>query len=102
MTFRTEAGDSDMGRMRLRLREPTGSPVSRYESTMRLKISRERRSRLASPEPDDSAGRELNGAWLVMALSLNSAISVGFDPLFQAGLYGAGRRLYQAGMNELQ
>jgi hypothetical protein len=46
MTFLTEAGDSAIGSMRLMLREPTGSPVARYESTMRLKISRERRSRV--------------------------------------------------------
>ena len=29
MTLRTEAGDSVMGSARLRLREPTGSPVVR-------------------------------------------------------------------------
>ena len=29
MTLRTDAGDSDMGNSRDRLREPTGSPVSR-------------------------------------------------------------------------
>ena len=29
MTLRTEAGDSAAARMRLTLREPTGSPVSR-------------------------------------------------------------------------
>ena len=42
MTLRTEAGDSVIGSARERLREPTGSPVARYVSTMRLKISRER------------------------------------------------------------
>ena len=31
MTLRTEAGESAAARMRLRCREPTGSPVSRYE-----------------------------------------------------------------------
>ena len=29
MTLRTEAGDSVIGRARLKLREPTGSPVAR-------------------------------------------------------------------------
>ena len=29
MTLRTEAGDSVMGSARLKLREPTGSPVAR-------------------------------------------------------------------------
>ena len=29
MTLRTEAGDSVMGKARLKLREPTGSPVVR-------------------------------------------------------------------------
>ena len=29
MTLRTEAGDSVIGRIRARLREPTGSPVAR-------------------------------------------------------------------------
>ena len=29
MTLRTEAGDKGIGRMRDRLREPTGSPVAR-------------------------------------------------------------------------
>ena len=29
MTLRTDAGDSDIGRMRDRLRDPTGSPVAR-------------------------------------------------------------------------
>ena len=31
MTLRTEAGESVVARMRLTLREPTGSPVVRYE-----------------------------------------------------------------------
>lgn len=29
MTLRTEAGDSDIGKSRERLREPSGSPLSR-------------------------------------------------------------------------
>ena len=42
ITLRTEAGDSDIGSMRDRCREPTGSPEERYELTMLRKISRER------------------------------------------------------------
>ena len=44
ITLRTEAGDSCIGIMRERLREPTGSPVARYDSTIWRKISRERSS----------------------------------------------------------
>src|SRR5262245_3497214 len=42
MTLRTEAGDSVIGSWRARLREPTGSPVARYVSTISRKIVRER------------------------------------------------------------
>ncbi len=56
MTLRTEAGESAVGSRREMLREPTGSPVSRYWSTMRLKISRERRSRPCIAERRSGAG----------------------------------------------
>ncbi len=42
MTLRTEAGDSEIGNRRDRCRDPIGSPLARYESTMRRKISRAR------------------------------------------------------------
>src|SRR3954471_2123580 len=44
MTLRTDAGDSDIGRILEIWRDPTGSPVARYDSTIRLNISRDRRS----------------------------------------------------------
>ncbi len=49
MTFRTEAGESVIGISFDRLREPTGSPVARYDSTIWRKISRERSSSCARP-----------------------------------------------------
>ncbi len=48
MTFRTEAGDSAIGSARDRLRDPTGSPVERYVSTIERKMVRVRSSSLFS------------------------------------------------------
>ena len=53
MTLRTEAGDSVIGMRREILREPTGSPVARYDSTICRKISRERSSSCARPSEGD-------------------------------------------------
>src|SRR5258708_17100945 len=69
ITLRTEAGDKDIGSMRDRCREPTGSPEERYESTMLRKISRERA--LSVVNALDSAGRsvgsDMRQAWLELA-----------------------------------
>src|SRR5579871_6127209 len=56
MTLRTEAGDSVIGMRRATLREPTGSPVARYDSTIWRKISRERSSSCASVTGDEPMG----------------------------------------------
>src|SRR3990167_7125722 len=54
MTLRTDAGESHTGTRREILRDPAGSPVARYDSTIWRKISRERSSicaRLIFAEP---------------------------------------------------
>jgi hypothetical protein len=66
MTLRIEAGDSVMGRWRERLREPTGSPVVRYDSTICLKMVRERSLSFCSSERLPGALGRLNGLSVLM------------------------------------
>ena len=61
MTLRMEAGDRAMGRNRDRFFEPTGSPVARYWSTIRRKISRERSFSAASVLAVDASQRGVKG-----------------------------------------
>ena len=63
---RQEAGDSDIGSMRDKCREPTGSPEERYESTMLRKISRERAFSVVNAlvSAGRSVGADMRQEWL--------------------------------------
>ena len=72
ITLRTEAGDREIGSMRDKCREPTGSPVVRYDSTMRRKISRERAFKFASA-PSSAAGRSAGEAMAPGRMAVRAA-----------------------------
>src|ERR1700734_3615677 len=102
ITLRTEAGDSDIGSMRDKCREPTGSPEERYESTMLRKISRDRA--LSVVNALDSGGRsvgaDMQQAWLELAnmpRKCDGKASSGFGRDFAIGRTDSHRPARRAG-----